>query len=55
MRAVLTFENGATTIADVWLKPNSGGQFVENIERDIQKGFNGMGGLKITKVHILRH
>lgn len=25
MRAVLTFENGATTIADVWLKPNSGG------------------------------
>lgn len=55
MRAVLTFENGASTIAYVWQKPNSGGQFVENIERDIKESFNSMGGLKVTKVHILRH
>ena len=56
MRAVLTFENGASTIADVWQKPNSGGgRFVENIERDIKESFNSMGGLKVTKVHILRH
>lgn len=56
MRAVLTFDTGEKVIADVILPDNSGGQWVEKLERDILQGTNQLGGVhKVTKVHLLRH
>ena len=56
MRAVLTFDTGEKIIGDVVFPKDSGGQWVEKIERDILNGFNKQKGVhKVTKVHLLRN
>ena len=56
MRALLTFDTGEKVIGDVLMPKNSGGQWVEKIERDILQGLNKLGGVhKVTRVHLLRH
>lgn len=56
MRALLTFDTGEKIIGDILLPKNSGGQWVEKLEREIIDGLNSLGGEhKVVKVHLLRH
>lgn len=56
MRAVLTFDTGEKFIGDIVFPENSGGQWIEKIERDILNGLNKLKGAhKVTKVHLLRN